>query len=72
VCENSRDKKPWFLVEVKMSDTHLTPSLSHFQSQLGTIHAFQAVMSLPFTSADCFCAQHPVVVPAKTLLSQLL
>jgi uncharacterized protein len=67
-----RDRKPWFLVEVKMSDTRLSPSLAHFQAQTGAPHAFQAVMSLPFEAADCFRAGRPTVVPAKTLLSQLL
>src|SRR5437867_3411405 len=28
-----RDRKPWFLVEVKLSDKNLSPSLLHFQGQ---------------------------------------
>ncbi len=66
-----RDRKPWFLVEAKLSDAVLSPSLGHFQAQIGAPHAFQAVMSLPFEPADCFKVQRPVVVPARTLLSQL-
>jgi hypothetical protein len=68
----SRDRKPWFLVEAKTSDTHLSPSLAHFQRQIGAPHAFQAVLDLPFEDADCFVERGPVVVPARTLLSQLL
>ncbi|HYN43485.1 MAG TPA: AAA family ATPase [Thermoanaerobaculia bacterium] len=66
-----RDRKPWFLVEVKVGETSLSPSLAHFQEQTKTAHAFQAVLNLPFEKADCFRVHRPVVVPAKTLLSQL-
>jgi len=67
-----RDRRPWFLVEVKLSDTSLSPALAHFQAQTKAPHAFQAVMNLPYEPADCFGVRRPVVVPAKTLLSQLL
>jgi len=67
-----RDRKPWFLVEVKMSEKTLAPSLIHFQAQTKAVHAFQVVVNLPFELVDCFGAKRPVVVPAKTLLSQLL
>jgi hypothetical protein len=30
------------------------------------------VMELPFEDADCFREQQPIVVPARTFLSQLL
>jgi predicted AAA+ superfamily ATPase len=66
-----RDRKPWFLVEVKLSDTTLSPSLGHFQAQIGAPHAFQTVVNLPYVAADCFKKQRPTVVPARTLLSQL-
>ncbi len=66
-----RDRKPWFLVEVKLSDTHLSPSLAYFQRQTGAPHAFQAVLNLPYEPADCFRVNHPVVVPGRTLLGQL-
>lgn len=67
-----KDQRPWFLVEVKTSDTRLAPSLAYFQSQTGAPHAFQAVLNLPFEGLDCFTAERPIVVPARTLLSQLL
>lgn len=67
-----RNQQPWFLVEVKTSDTRLSPALAHFQSQTGAPHAFQAILDLPFEPVDCFTAAQPVVVPARTLLSQLL
>lgn len=67
-----RDRKPWFLVEVKVRDTILSPTLAYFQSQTKAPHAFQVVFELPYEAADCFQVKHPAVVPAKTFLSQLL
>jgi len=68
----ARDQKPWFLVEVKKSDTALSPSLDIMQRQIRAKHAFQVVIDEPFVKADCFGHQAPVVVPARTFLSQLL
>ena len=67
-----RDRKPWFLVEVKLGDKNLAPSLGYFQKQTKAAHAFQVVINLSYEAADCFQIGRPVVVPAKTLLSQLL
>jgi uncharacterized protein len=67
-----RDRRPWFLVEVKLNDSSLAPSLAQFQAQTKADHAFQVVLSLPYEPANCFGVQRPTVVPARTLLSQLL
>jgi predicted AAA+ superfamily ATPase len=67
-----RDRKPWFLVEVKTSDTRLSDSLAYFKQETKAKHAFQAVLEIPFVAVDCFSRTDPVVVPARTLLSQLL
>jgi predicted AAA+ superfamily ATPase len=67
-----RDRKPWFLVEVKRGDTHLAPELALFQNQIGARHAFQVVAGLDYEDVDCFRYDAPVVVPMRTLLSQLL
>ena len=67
-----RDRKPWFLVEVKLADASLSPSLAYFQAQTKAPHAFQVVINLPYEPADCFKVHRPLVVPARTLLSQLL
>jgi predicted AAA+ superfamily ATPase len=67
-----KDRKPWFLVEVKMSDKTLSPSLGYFQAQTNAQHAFQVVMNLPYQQADCFRIHRPVATPAPTFLSQLL
>lgn len=66
-----RDKKPWFLVEAKLSRDVLSPALAHFQKQTGAKHAFQVVIDMPYVAVDCFTQGSPIVVPAKTLLSQL-
>lgn len=66
-----RDGKPWFLVEVKQSDTALAPALAHFQRQTKAEHAFQVVVDLPFVATDPFTRTDPCVVPAATLLSML-
>lgn len=66
-----RDRKPWFLVEVKVGDLALSPALAHFQRQIQAPHAFQMAMDLPFEPADCFKTRRPTIVPARTLLSQL-
>jgi len=67
-----RDRKPWFLLEVKLSDPNLSSSLAYFQGQTKAAHAFQVVFKLPYEPADCFRIHRPVVVPARTFLSQLL
>jgi len=67
-----RDRQPWFLVEVKLADPNLSPALAYFQAQTKASHAFQVVINLPYEPADCFAVRQPVVVPAKTFLSQLL
>jgi predicted AAA+ superfamily ATPase len=67
-----RDRKPWFLVEVKTGDTHLSPALAYFQAQTGAMHAFQVVTELDYADVDCFQYREPRVVPARTFLSQLL
>jgi uncharacterized protein len=67
-----RDRKPWFLAEVKTSDRQLSAALRHFQAETKAPHAFQVVTDLPYVQADCFSRPGPTVVPARTFLSQLL
>jgi hypothetical protein len=66
-----RNKKPWFLVEVKRSDTSVSPSLHYFQRQIGAENAFQAVLELDTVARSCFTRRDPCVVPLRTLLAQL-
>ncbi|MFC1543665.1 ATP-binding protein [Gemmatimonadota bacterium] len=68
-----REGKPWFLVEVKHSDETLGASLAYFQTQLKAPFAFQVVVEADYVDANCFTPRDgPLVVPARTFLSQLL
>ena len=68
----TQDNQPWFLVEVKNAESYLSPALALMQAQTGAKHAFQVVIEEPYVESDCFLHQEPVVVPARTFLSQLL
>ena len=68
-----RDGKPWFLVEVKLKEDVPGPALRHFQERIGAPFAFQVVVEADYVDADCFARPRgPLVVPARTFLSQLL
>jgi len=67
------NQQPWCLIEAKQSNKNsLNKSLYHFQKQTQAPHAFQVVFDADFVNANCFDEQKPTIVPAKTLLSQLL
>ncbi len=69
----TRRNQPWFLVETKHADDAVTASLAHFQKQTNAPLAFQVVLGADYVDADCFTAgPKPLVVPARTFLSQLL
>lgn len=68
-----RDGSPWFLVEVKHAQTTMSDSLKHFQDQTKAPFAFQVVVDSDYVDADCFAKPRgPMIVPARTFLSQLL
>ncbi len=72
-----KDQEPWMLVEVKKSARQgLSQNLAYFQSQVKAPYAFQVVLEGAYVDQSCFSAhepivQDPIIVPAKTLLSQL-
>jgi predicted AAA+ superfamily ATPase len=69
----TKDRKPWFLVEVKTSGNGgLSRWLYYYQEKLKVPHAFQVTFDLPYVDQDCFKHKTPVIVPAKTFLSQLI
>lgn len=69
----TRDGELWFLVEVKHRETSLGPALRHYQESLRVPFAFQVVIEADYVDADCFARPGPpLVVPARTFLSQLL
>ncbi len=53
--------------------TALSESLRHFQRETQAPFAFQVVIESDFVDADCFTRPgNPLIVPARTLLSQLV
>ncbi len=69
----TKDRKPWFLVEAKASSgAGISRWLYYYQEKLKVPHAFQIGFDLPYVDRDCFKFTEPVIVPAKTLLSQLI
>ena len=69
----TKDGDPYFLVEVKLTDGKKTsPSLHHFQKQLNAPYAFQVVIDMPYVDKNCFLGPEPLIVSARTFLSQLV
>jgi len=68
-----RDHTPWFLVEAKHRDESLDATVKYYQDRIKAPFAFQVVVEAEYVDADCFAAPRgPIVVPARTFLSQLL
>ena len=68
-----RDERPWLLVEARHGDGGLSSALKRFQELLGVPYAMQVVLDADYVDADCFARQDsPLIVPARTFLSQLL
>ena len=68
----TKNEKPWFLIEVKTKAKGLSPALYHFQKETNAPHAFQVAFDLPFVNKNCFEEKDPILVPARTFLSQLV
>lgn len=68
----TRDKKPWFLVEVKSGDVPLGKSLSYFQKATGARHAFQATLDIKSAGLDVFSTKEPMKVSMADLLVRLV
>jgi len=69
----TRNNSPWLLVEVKSSGrAGLSRQLAFFQQKTGAEHALQVAMDLEYVDADCFKSRRPIIVPARTFLSQLV
>ena len=72
-----KDDTPWILVEVKSSvKSKLSPNLSIFAKQLDVEHTFQVGVEGDFVNRNLFNLDRkkhePVIVSAKTFLSQLV
>ena len=67
-----KNNEPWFLVEVKSSRGKLSGNLKYFQKEINAKHAFQVTIDEAYVNKSCFDISYPVIVPAKTFLSQLI
>ncbi len=69
----SRDNIPWFLVEVKTSSkVGISKNLIYFKDKIKAKHAFQVVFDMEYIPRDCFKHTAPIIVPARTFLTQLV
>ncbi|MDP1836720.1 MAG: DUF4143 domain-containing protein [Chlamydiales bacterium] len=69
----TKNGNPWFLVEVKNSSNGSpSKSLYYFQEMLEAPFAFQVALDMDYVDRSCFEASRPIIVPAKTFLSQLV
>ncbi|MGE3320269.1 MAG: ATP-binding protein [Candidatus Berkiella sp.] len=69
----TKNGNPWFIVEVKHANSgHISPYLKYFQEQTKAKHAFQVIIDMEYINKDCFSVETPIIVPAKTFLSQLV
>jgi len=69
----SKDGEPWFIVEVKSSmQQPLSPALEVFANQIKVDHVFQVVVDGEYVDKNVFELKRPVIVSAKTFLSQLV
>jgi uncharacterized protein len=69
----TKDGKPWCLVEVKNSSNGSpSKSLYYFQEMLEAEFAVQVAIDMDYVDRSCFESSTPLIVPAKTFLSQLI
>jgi predicted AAA+ superfamily ATPase len=68
----TQNNKPWMLVEAKVSSENFSPSLLYFKEKLEPSYTFQVVHDMAYLHHSCFETHHPLVVPARTFLSQLV
>lgn len=69
----TRDEIPWILIEAKTNNNaKINPHLEYYQKLLKPEHCFQVAVNLDYVDQDCFKFHGPIIVPAHTLLSQLV
>ncbi len=69
----AKNGKPWCLVEVKNSSNGSpSKSLFYFQEMLDVEFAIQVALDMDYVDRSCFGSSIPLIVPAKTFLSQLV
>lgn len=69
----AKNGKPWGLVEVKNSSNGSpSKSLFYYQEMLEVEFAVQVALDMDYVDRSCFESPRPIIVPAKTFLSQLV
>ena len=69
----SKNDKPWILVEVKNSaNNSLSKNLIFFKKELNAPYAFQVLNTEEYVKTSCFVKEGIWMVPVKTFLSQLV
>lgn len=68
----TKNSQPWILVEAKLSNGSISKNLINFKSKLNATHAFQVVHDLEYVDKSCFDEYNPIIIPARTFLSQLV
>ncbi len=68
----TKDQQPYLMIESKASNTTISKYLLNFAEQLKPKYAFQSVFNMDYIDKNVFYLNKPMVVPVKTLLSQLL
>lgn len=68
----TKDQQPYLMIESKATDKNITKSLLEFAEQIKPKYSFQSVFNMDYVEKNVFCLDKPMVVPLKTLLSQLL
>ena len=72
LAQTMRQSSDWFMVEVKSTPKgRISPNLEVFRKQLSVENIFQVTMEGDYVEKDAFQIKQPVIVPAKTFLSQL-
>ncbi|USO02811.1 MAG: ATP-binding protein [Alphaproteobacteria bacterium] len=69
----TKNKMPWLLVEAKLNgNERLSSNLLYFQNQIHAEHVLQVAFNVDYVNKSCFEVNTPLVVPAKTFLSELV
>lgn len=68
----TKDQQPYLMIESKASNENISKSLLEFAKQLKPKYSFQSVFNMEYIGKDVFQLNKSMVIPMKTLLSQLL
>ncbi len=68
----TKDQQPYLMIESKASNKNISKSLLDFSDQLKPKYSFQSVFNMDYVEKDVFQLDKSMVIPLKTLLSQLL